>query len=465
MATAIAFPPEIVPARQRGLDHAVGRRRERRSRSSRTRSRSRAGCRSCRPRGSSTRDRRRSREPGRVHAQARARLARLHARVHLRPRQPTRCRGRRRGRSNVVLSGEARFVPLSTRACLMLYRLVHRAPDRRRPDRERARRPPGVARRRRVPRAPAPALLTHSCQLRDGTHAESLAAYRLRSMTSCRVSMRSPEGSSGPASAAAARPSHDSRATHARAAFAARHRSARARPRSTTPPISCASSRRSSTAASPSLTMHFQPIVHASDARAVRLRGAAALDRQVAAASRRDPRRRRAARADPDARSRGARADGEGDRERAARARPRVRQPPPARPVRQAADLAVRAAVEGRDRASSSRSPSAPRSRARSIVRYRVAELRELGFQIAIDDLGGGHARMGTFTPLDTDFVKLDMSLVRDVDKHPMKQRLIRSVTELCREQGHEGDRRGRRDRGRGRGARRSRLRSVCRAT
>jgi EAL domain-containing protein (putative c-di-GMP-specific phosphodiesterase class I) len=69
-------------------------------------------------------------------------------------------------------------------------------------------------------------------------------------------------------------------------------------------------------------------------------------------------------------------------------------------------------------------------------LRFRVAELRELGFRIAIDDLGGGHARMGTFSPLDTDFVKLDMSLVRDVDKHPMKQRLIRSITELCRQQG-----------------------------
>jgi EAL domain-containing protein (putative c-di-GMP-specific phosphodiesterase class I) len=69
-------------------------------------------------------------------------------------------------------------------------------------------------------------------------------------------------------------------------------------------------------------------------------------------------------------------------------------------------------------------------------VRYRVAELRELGFRIAIDDLGGGHARMGTFTPLDCDFVKLDMSLVRDIDQHAMKQRLVRSVTELCREQG-----------------------------
>jgi EAL domain-containing protein (putative c-di-GMP-specific phosphodiesterase class I) len=69
-------------------------------------------------------------------------------------------------------------------------------------------------------------------------------------------------------------------------------------------------------------------------------------------------------------------------------------------------------------------------------LRYRVAELRELGYRIAIDDLGGGHARMGTFTPLDTDFVKLDMSLVRDVDKHAMKQRLIRSITQLCRQQG-----------------------------
>jgi len=69
-------------------------------------------------------------------------------------------------------------------------------------------------------------------------------------------------------------------------------------------------------------------------------------------------------------------------------------------------------------------------------VRFRVAELRELGFKIAIDDLGGGHARMGTFTPLDCDYVKLDMSLVRDIDKHQMKQRLVRSVIELCREQG-----------------------------
>jgi EAL domain-containing protein (putative c-di-GMP-specific phosphodiesterase class I) len=69
-------------------------------------------------------------------------------------------------------------------------------------------------------------------------------------------------------------------------------------------------------------------------------------------------------------------------------------------------------------------------------IRYRIAELRELGFRVAVDDLGGGHARMNHLTPLDCDFVKLDMSLVRDCDAHPMKQRLIASIVELCRDQG-----------------------------
>jgi EAL domain-containing protein (putative c-di-GMP-specific phosphodiesterase class I) len=65
-------------------------------------------------------------------------------------------------------------------------------------------------------------------------------------------------------------------------------------------------------------------------------------------------------------------------------------------------------------------------------LRFRVAELREMGYRIAIDDLGAGHSRMHQFTPLDTDFVKLDMALVRDIDAHPVKQQLVRSITQLC---------------------------------
>jgi EAL domain-containing protein (putative c-di-GMP-specific phosphodiesterase class I) len=70
-----------------------------------------------------------------------------------------------------------------------------------------------------------------------------------------------------------------------------------------------------------------------------------------------------------------------------------------------------------------------------SDIRFRVAELREMGFRIAIDDLGAGYSRMDRFTLLDTDFVKLDMELVRGIDSHPMKRELVASLTKLCRAQ------------------------------
>lgn len=69
-----------------------------------------------------------------------------------------------------------------------------------------------------------------------------------------------------------------------------------------------------------------------------------------------------------------------------------------------------------------------------SDVKYRVAELRELGYRIAIDDLGAGHDRMTQFDPDDTDIVKLDISLVRDIHKHPVKQQLAASITMLCKD-------------------------------
>ena len=69
-------------------------------------------------------------------------------------------------------------------------------------------------------------------------------------------------------------------------------------------------------------------------------------------------------------------------------------------------------------------------------LRYRIAELREVGYRIALDDLGAGPQRTSRLTPLDTDFVKLDMSLVRDVDAHPMKRQLIGAITTMCREHG-----------------------------
>jgi EAL domain-containing protein (putative c-di-GMP-specific phosphodiesterase class I) len=69
-------------------------------------------------------------------------------------------------------------------------------------------------------------------------------------------------------------------------------------------------------------------------------------------------------------------------------------------------------------------------------VRGTIAALRKMGFRIAIDDLGAGYAGLTSFATLEPEFAKLDMSLVRDVDRSPTKEKLIRSMTLLCKELG-----------------------------
>lgn len=69
-------------------------------------------------------------------------------------------------------------------------------------------------------------------------------------------------------------------------------------------------------------------------------------------------------------------------------------------------------------------------------VEKRVAELREMGFRIAIDDMGAGYAGLTSFAQLDPDVVKLDMTLVRGVEKAPIKAKLIQSLCAVCRDLG-----------------------------
>jgi EAL domain-containing protein (putative c-di-GMP-specific phosphodiesterase class I) len=69
-------------------------------------------------------------------------------------------------------------------------------------------------------------------------------------------------------------------------------------------------------------------------------------------------------------------------------------------------------------------------------VPSRVARLRELGFRIAIDDLGAGYSGLTSVARLEPEFVKLDMSLVRDIHNSPVKQKLVRSMTALFKDMG-----------------------------
>jgi EAL domain-containing protein (putative c-di-GMP-specific phosphodiesterase class I) len=66
----------------------------------------------------------------------------------------------------------------------------------------------------------------------------------------------------------------------------------------------------------------------------------------------------------------------------------------------------------------------------------RVAMLRKLGYRIAVDDLGAGYAALGALATLEPEIVKLDMSLVRDLDQHPTKRRVVAAIANLCRELG-----------------------------
>lgn len=63
----------------------------------------------------------------------------------------------------------------------------------------------------------------------------------------------------------------------------------------------------------------------------------------------------------------------------------------------------------------------------------RLRRLRERGSRIAIDDLGAGYSSLSSFIHLEPDFVKLDMSLVREVHRSPTKLSLIRGIHQICR--------------------------------
>jgi EAL domain-containing protein (putative c-di-GMP-specific phosphodiesterase class I) len=62
----------------------------------------------------------------------------------------------------------------------------------------------------------------------------------------------------------------------------------------------------------------------------------------------------------------------------------------------------------------------------------RIERLRDMGFRIAVDDLGASHAGLSSFAQLGPDMVKLDISLVRNVDTSASKVSLIRSMIQLC---------------------------------
>ncbi len=97
-------------------------------------------------------------------------------------------------------------------------------------------------------------------------------------------------------------------------------------------------------------------------------------------------------------------------------------------PVTQLASIASRVVFEVSDRASLEQV---------SEVRTRVERLRALGFRFAIDDLGAEPGDSRTFQQLEPDFVKLDISVVRGVDRDPAKMKIVHSMIGACHDLGN----------------------------
>jgi two-component system cell cycle sensor histidine kinase/response regulator CckA len=66
----------------------------------------------------------------------------------------------------------------------------------------------------------------------------------------------------------------------------------------------------------------------------------------------------------------------------------------------------------------------------------RLARLREMGYRLAVDDIGAGYSGLTSFTDLMPEIVKIDMSLVREVHLSALKQRTIQSISSLCHDVG-----------------------------
>ena len=69
-------------------------------------------------------------------------------------------------------------------------------------------------------------------------------------------------------------------------------------------------------------------------------------------------------------------------------------------------------------------------------VHRRLRQLRELGYQIALDDLGAGYAGLTSLAIIGPEVVKIDMSLVRDIDKNETKQKLVGTMVHLSTDMG-----------------------------
>jgi EAL domain-containing protein (putative c-di-GMP-specific phosphodiesterase class I)/GGDEF domain-containing protein len=65
-----------------------------------------------------------------------------------------------------------------------------------------------------------------------------------------------------------------------------------------------------------------------------------------------------------------------------------------------------------------------------------LAEFRKRGFRFAVDDAGSGYAGLGSIANLSPDYIKLDISLISNIDSNFMKQNLVETMVQFANDHG-----------------------------
>jgi EAL domain-containing protein (putative c-di-GMP-specific phosphodiesterase class I) len=65
-------------------------------------------------------------------------------------------------------------------------------------------------------------------------------------------------------------------------------------------------------------------------------------------------------------------------------------------------------------------------------LNHLVEKFRGYGIRTAIDDFGAGPAALATLEEIETDIIKLDMALVRGVNKNPSNCKMVESILQLA---------------------------------
>lgn len=61
-----------------------------------------------------------------------------------------------------------------------------------------------------------------------------------------------------------------------------------------------------------------------------------------------------------------------------------------------------------------------------------IKTYQELGFKTAIDDFGAGYSGLNLLAEFQPDMLKLDMALIRDIDKNIPRQAIVRGIIEVA---------------------------------